>query len=229
MKIRHLFFDLDHTLWDFEKNSQVCLQQIFDKNDVIFTGKISFQEFNDTFSVINKGLWDALDQGQITHEYLRKIRFQKVLSACDIHIDEETSFSLNDMFLNLLPHQKLLMDDALATLQALEKKAYKMHIISNGYHEIQKLKMESSGILHFFECIVTNDIAGSRKPEKEIYEYALNKANAHVSESVMIGDNLVADIEGAQKAGWKTVHFDINGAYTPNTKINALSQLLEIF
>lgn len=90
-----------------------------------------------------------MDHGQITHEYLRNVRFQKVLSACDVDIDNETSYSLNEMFLKLLPHQKLLMDDALETLQALEKKAYKMHIISNGYHEIQKLKMESSGILHF--------------------------------------------------------------------------------
>ncbi len=229
MKIRHLFFDLDHTLWDFENNSQICLRQIFDKNTSLFNGKISFQEFCDTFSIINKGLWDALDQRKITHEYLRNVRFQKVLGACDMYIDEETSFSLNTMFLNLLPHQKLLMDDALKTLQALEKKAYKMHIISNGYHEIQKMKMQSSGILHFFECIVTNDIAGARKPEKEIYEYALKKANAHISESVMIGDNPVADIEGAQKAGWMTVHFDINGVYVPNAKINALKQLLEIF
>ncbi len=174
-------------------------------------------------------MWNQLDLSLITHEYLRTSRFQKVLQAMDIEIDEYYSLELNQMLLDLLPHQHHLMDDAFDTLEALATRNYKMHIISNGYHQIQIMKMKSGGIYHFFDQIITNDIAGARKPEKAIFDFALEKANANVNNSIMIGDNLIADIEGARNAGLRTIYFNPENIGNDAENISELKYLLELF
>lgn len=223
-----MFFDLDHTLWDFEKNSEICIRQIFEKHISIFPKEIGFDIFFQKFSHINSAMWNQLDLSLITHEYLRTSRFQKVLLALDIEIDEYFSLELNQMLLDLLPHQHHLMDDAFDTLEALATRNYKMHIISNGYHQIQIMKMKSGGIYHFFDQIITNDIAGARKPEKAIFDFALEKANANVNNSIMIGDNLIADIEGAKNAGLRTIYFNPENVGNDSENISELKYLLEI-
>ena len=228
MEIRHLFFDLDHTLWDFEKNSKICIREIYEQHKDIFPQKVSFDFFFQKFSTINSSMWNQLDLSMITHDYLRTFRFQRVLQALDIEIDEHFSLELNQKLLNLLPHQHHLMDDAFDTLSALAKKDYKLHIISNGYQDIQIKKMKSGGIYHFFDKIITNDIAGARKPEKAIFEYALYRANADVSNSIMIGDNLIADIDGAKNAGLRTIYFNPELEENDSENISELKYLLEI-
>jgi YjjG family noncanonical pyrimidine nucleotidase len=229
LKIRHLFFDLDHTLWDFEKNAEICIQQIYEHHHVIFPPHVEFDTFFQKFSVINSAMWHQLDLSLITHEYLRTVRFQKVLQTLDIEIDEQFSLELNQMLLDLLPHQRHLMDDAFDTLDALAARGYKLHIISNGYNDIQIMKMKSGGIYHFFDQIITNDIAGARKPEKAIFDFALVKANANLSNSLMIGDNLIADIEGAKNAGWRTIYFNPENTVNDAENISELKYLLELF
>lgn len=228
MEIRHLFFDLDHTLWDFEKNSKICIKQIYEYYRAIFPKEIGFEAFFREFSTINSAMWNQLDLSQITHEYLRTFRFQKVLQALDIEIDEEFSLELNQMLLDLLPHQHHLMDDAFDTLEVLSQRGYKLHIISNGYQDIQIKKMKSGGIHHFFDQIITNDIAGARKPEKAIFDFALQMANADVTSSIMIGDNLIADIEGAKNAGLRTIYFNPENDGNDTENISELKYLLEI-
>lgn len=228
MEIRHLFFDLDHTLWDFEKNSKICIQQIYEHHRAIFPAEVGFETFFQEFSTINSAMWNQLDLSLITHEYLRTFRFQKVLQALDIEIDESFSLELNQMLLDLLPHQHHLMDDAFDTLEVLAQRGYKMHIISNGYQDIQIKKMKSGGIHHFFDQIITNDIAGARKPEKAIFDFALYKANADVTSSIMIGDNLIADIEGAKNAGLRTIYFNPENDGNDADNISELKYLLEI-
>lgn len=228
MEIRHLFFDLDHTLWDFEKNSKICIRQIYEYHRAIFPKEIGFDAFFQKFSTINSAMWNQLDLSLITHEYLRAFRFQKVLQALDIKIDERFSLELNQMLLDLLPHQHHLMDDAFDTLEALAKRGYKMHIISNGYQDIQIKKMKSGGIHHFFDHIITNDIACARKPEKAIFDFALQMANARLDHSIMIGDNLIADIEGAKNAGLRTIYFNPENDGNDSENISELKYLLEI-
>ena len=223
-----MFFDLDHTLWDFEKNSKICIHQIYEQHKAIFPKEIGFEAFFQKFSTINSALWNQLDLSLITHEYLRTFRFQKVLQALDIEIDEQFSLEVNQMLLDLLPHQQHLMNDAFDTLEALEERGYKMHIISNGYQDIQIKKMKSSGIYHFFDQIITNDIAGARKPEKAIFDFALFKANADISNSLMIGDNLIADIEGARNAGLRTIYFNPDIVGNDPESISELKYLLEL-
>ena len=228
LKIRHLFFDLDHTLWDFEKNSEICIRQIYEQHVAIFPEHIGFDTFFQKFSAINSAMWNQLDLSLITHEYLRTFRFQKVLQALDIEIDVRFSLELNQKLLDLLPHQQHLMDDAFDTLEALVERDYKLHIISNGYQDIQIKKMKSGGIYHFFDQIITNDIAGARKPEKAIFDFALYRANGDVSNSLMIGDNLIADIEGAKNAGLRTIYFNPELGANDSENISELKYLLEI-
>jgi putative hydrolase of the HAD superfamily len=228
LKIRHLFFDLDHTLWDFEKNSKICIRQIYEQHKFIFPAEIGFEAFFQKFSTINSAMWNQLDLSLITHEYLRIFRFQKVLQALDIEIDEQFSLELNQMLLDILPYQQHLMDDAFDTLEVLASRDYKMHIISNGYQDIQIKKMKSGGIYHFFNQIITNDIAGARKPEKAIFDFALYKADADIGNSLMIGDNLIADIEGAKNAGLRTIYFNPEIEENNSENISELKYLLEI-
>ncbi len=228
MKIRHLFFDLDHTLWDFEKNSKICIRQIYEQHKAIFPAEVGFEAFFQKFSTINSAMWNQLDLSLITHEYLRIFRFQKVLQALDIEIDEQFSLELNQMLLDILPYQQHLMDDAFDTLEVLASRDYKMHIISNGYQDIQIKKMKSGGIYHFFNQIITNDIAGARKPEKAIFDFALYKADADIGNSLMIGDNLIADIEGAKNAGLRTIYFNPEIEENNSENISELKYLLEI-
>lgn len=207
MKYKHLFFDLDHTLWDFEKNAEECLQEIFLRFQHYIDPTLTFADFFATFSLVNKALWHKLDLNLITHDYLRTTRFLSAFEKLSFEVSEETSLAMNDAFLDLLPTKSHLILGTKDLLENLRGK-YKLHIISNGYLPIQTRKMESGGILHFFDKIVTNDVANARKPDRAIFDYALQVSGASIADALMIGDNAIADIEGANKAGLKAIHLD---------------------
>lgn len=225
MKIKHLFFDLDHTLWDFEKNSEECLLEIYTFYGQIIPDEISFDRFYSVFSELNHKMWHLLDTKQITHEYLRKARFQDTFLTFGWVITDEFSLEINEMFLKLLPSKGHLIAGAKEILEQLYGK-YGLHLISNGFYDIQKRKMESGGILHYFEHIITNDVAKANKPDPAIFNYALNLAQTTQYECLMIGDNIIADIEGATNAGIKAIHYDQNGDSNATFKINKLEELI---
>lgn len=207
---KHIFFDLDHTLWDFDRNAEICLTTIFEESQLALKGIENVAIFISTFSAINKGLWNQLDTGKITHDYLRKQRFRLVLSELQLPIDEQLSLEMNERFLELLPNQKGLIDGATELLEKLSEN-YRLHILSNGYYAIQLQKMKSSGIYHFFEEIITNDIANARKPDVAIFRFAVQKLSASMSECLMVGDTYEADILGAHSAGMDVIHFEPTG------------------
>lgn len=223
----HIFFDLDHTLWDFEKNADECLQEIFETNQLAQRGIESYQLFFDTFSEINKGLWKLLDNCQITHQDLRVQRFKKALAALGIEIDEEYSNDLNEQFLVLLPQKAHLMDGAKDILDYLQDK-YQLHIISNGYDDVQARKMKSSEIFHYFDVIATNEKANARKPHPDIFNYALQSAGATLEESLMVGDNFEADILGALAAGMDCVFYNPEGISFTATPTHSITHLNEL-
>lgn len=228
MKPKHLFFDLDHTLWDFEKNSTECLEEIFYSYREEIPEYINFEEFNTTFSRINKEFWFLLDTRQISHEYLRITRFKAVFDSLGWQITDEKSLEINSIFLQKLPQKGHLIKDAEAVLSYLSAN-YQLHIVSNGYLDIQTNKLKSGGILHYFQKIITFDVAGARKPEKEIFEYALKETGAEKNEVIMIGDNLIADVEGANLAGIKAIHLDETAESNHSSSISSLSQLLDMY
>lgn len=224
---KHLFFDLDHTLWDFEKNARECLLEIFEHHSFHNFG-IDFESFFNDFSQINRHLWTQLEQNKITHDSIRLQRFKLTLNNLGIEADLKESETYNQHFLDLLPGKKGLIQNCTEVLDQL-KNSYRLHILSNGYHEIQLRKLRNSGIDHYFEEVITNDKAGARKPDKAIFDFALQQTKAGKNEALMIGDSLDADIEGAENAGLQAIHFDEYSRYEarPGTpKIKQLTELL---
>ncbi|MGZ3837001.1 MAG: YjjG family noncanonical pyrimidine nucleotidase [Flavisolibacter sp.] len=233
MKYKHLFFDLDHTLWDFDANARATLQQLHLDLDLAARGVHDFEQFHRNYLQHNEKLWARYRNGYIRQEELRLKRMW--LTLLDFKIaDEALAMQLNELFLQLLPARTLLFPDTLEVLQYLEDRGYQMHIITNGFEETQHSKMRYSGLKHFFKEIITSEGSGSLKPQKEIFDFALRKAGALASESIMIGDSLEVDIAGAAKAGLDQVHVHYldnppEGNIAPTYTISALKELEEIF
>jgi YjjG family noncanonical pyrimidine nucleotidase len=204
---KHLFFDLDHTLWDFERNAHDCLMEMYSHFKLKELGIVDVNAFFEKFSETNQYYWALLEKREITSDYIRKNRFKTALSILGVDIDEFFSLKMTEVFIELLPQKKLLIEGALELLDYL-KPHYQLHIISNGYTDMQLQKMRSSGINHYFTEVITHEKAKALKPEKAIFDYALKRTNATFSNSLMIGDNYDADIMGAINAQFDTVYYN---------------------
>jgi len=204
MKYRHLFFDLDHTLWDFESNSKQTWQQLYLQHGLHERITPDFDAFYDRYSYHNKRLWDRYHHGFIKQDELRWKRMW--LSFLDFKVgDDKLAKQLSDEYLVILPTQKLLFPYAVEIIEYLTAKGYQLHLITNGFDNIQWGKLRSSQIDHYFKEVITSEKAMSLKPHKAIFEYALQATGATPEDSIMIGDNLDADIKGAMDAGLDTI------------------------
>ena len=231
MKYKHLFFDLDHTLWDFDANAKQTLHQLHIDLNLADKGVHDFDLFHRNYLKHNEKLWARYRNGHIKQDELRLKRMW--LTLLDFQIaDEDLSRQLSELFLQLLPTRTLLFPDTREVLQYLTDKGYQLHLITNGFEKTQYEKLRRSGLISFFNQIITSEGSNSLKPEKEIFEYALNKANATVAESIMIGDTLDVDILGAMNIGMDQVHVNYNGeeaTIKPTYTVKALKELEEIF
>lgn len=205
--IKHVFFDLDHTLWDYDRSAQETLGELYVKFDIEKSG-ISEKKFINTFYTVNDHLWHQYNIGEIDRNYIKTKRFLKIFEA--INFDVDFSAEASSYFITNCSTKPHLMPDALTALYYLEGK-YELHVITNGFLDSQGRKMESSGIKKFFKVLVTSECASSRKPSPEIFAYSLEKAGATKNESIMIGDNPKTDIHGAKEFGLKTVLYDPSG------------------
>ena len=202
---KHLFFDLDRTLWDFEKNSIITLRSIFDKRklDKIFP---DFNIFVSTYEAHNERLWDLYKLRKIRKDELRNERF--LLTLKDFGIDDpKLAEQIGDDYVELSPMQTVLFPNTIEVLDYLSTK-YKMHIITNGFVEVQYKKLKNCGLEKYFERVTTSEEAKSSKPKPEIFQVALKSVNAKKTESLMIGDDLENDILGAKKFGIDQVFFN---------------------
>ncbi len=205
--IKHIFFDLDHTLWDYDRSAQETLFEIYTQLELADTG-LTVKKFVKTFYEVNNKLWVKYNDGLIDREYIKTRRFTEVFSASGIN-DTKSNIA-STYFLNNCSLKPYLMEDALTALHYLSNK-YELHIITNGFLDAQNRKLDSSGITKFFKVMVTSECIDSRKPSPEIFEYSLKEAQANKSESIMIGDNPRTDIQGARDFGIKTVFYDPSG------------------
>ena len=206
---KHLFFDLDHTLWDFDRNSAECLSELFDTFRLADAGIASSEEFSRHFIAINRQLWADYDKNLVEHTYIRQHRFPLVFRA--LGIDESAvKADLNSEYLRLLPRKPHLLESAREVLEHLRGR-YTMHIITNGFAEIQAVKMDSAEIAHYFTNVITSENAQAKKPDPLVFEYAMTISGTTASESLMIGDNYEADILGAKRVGMDTVFYNIPG------------------
>lgn len=209
MKYKHIFFDLDHTLWDFEANARQTLEQLHIDLRLVDKGIHDFDLFYRNYLAHNEKLWERYRKGYIKQEELRLKRMW--LSLLDFKIaDEELAQELSHLFLQLLPSRTILFPDCIEVLNYIDQKGYQMHLITNGFEKTQHSKLNSSGLNKFFRVVVTSEGSNSLKPQKEIFEYALSKTGATVQESIMIGDSIEVDIQGAKTIGMDQVHVNYN-------------------
>ena len=231
MKYKHLFFDLDHTLWDFDANAKQTLQQLHIDLNLADKGIQDFDLFHKNYLKHNEMLWTRYRNGHIKQDELRLKRMW--LTLLDFKIaDEDLSRQLSELFLQLLPSRTLLFPDTLEVLHYLRDKGYQMHLITNGFETTQHSKLQSSGLSPFFEVVITSEGSNSLKPQKEIFEYAFAQTGARAEESIMIGDTLDVDILGAMNVGMDQVHVNYNqmtGTIKPTYTISRLRELEEIF
>lgn len=220
--IKHIFFDLDHTLWDFETNSDIAFETIFKQHKV----NIDLQKFLSYYRGINERYWKLYREEKITKEELRlgrlKDTFVKLNHKVDIQLIEDLSVG----YIDVLPNNNQLFEGAHEILEHLYVN-YKLHIITNGFNEVQSRKIGNSGLAKYFDKIITSEDAGVKKPNKVIFEYALNLAKAVSSESIMIGDNWEADIMGAKDAGFDVIYCNFN-AQLVSENIKSVNHLIEI-
>lgn len=226
---KHLFFDLDHTLWDFDRNSAECIAELFDTFQLADLGILSAAEFSRHFIAINRQLWADYDKNLIEHGYIRKHRFPMVFRA--LGVDESAvHVDLNAEYLRLLPRKSHLLDSARDVLDYL-KGRYTMHIITNGFAEIQATKMESSEIAHYFTHVITSENANAKKPDPLVFQYAMEISGTNANESLMIGDNYEADILGAKSVRLDTVFYNPEGVVVddkPTYDIRHWTELMTI-
>jgi putative hydrolase of the HAD superfamily len=231
MKYQHLFFDLDHTLWDFEANSRKTLADIYEDLALHTRGIHDFDLFHKNYLIHNDKLWARYRNGFIKAEELRWKRMW--LTLLDFKIgDEKLARQLGDRFLDLLPSRNILFPYALEILEYLAGRGYKLHLITNGFEKTQHSKLKNSGIDHFFIEVITSEGSNSLKPKKEIFDYAFQKAKALPKHSIMIGDSIEADIEGAINAGIDQVFVNHINAATdiqPTYTVYSLRELETIF
>ncbi|MBW7890130.1 MAG: noncanonical pyrimidine nucleotidase, YjjG family [Chitinophagaceae bacterium] len=231
MTYKYLFFDLDHTLWDFEANARLTLEEVYHELKLSSHGIDDFTRFYERYIYHNTRLWDRYRKGFIKRAELRKKRMWNTLLDFKIG-NEKLAEEMDTFFLDKLPTRKLLFPDTLEVLEYLRGKGYAMHLITNGFESVQHTKLHYSGIKEFFPCVITSEASNSLKPHKEIFDFALQKTGASLKESIMLGDDIEADIKGAQNAGMDQVFVNHIGAVTPvkpTFTVNSLKELEHIF
>lgn len=231
IRYKHLFFDLDHTLWDFETNSKETLHDLYISLNLLGRGIPDFEDFFSKYSYHNNRLWQRYTMGYIKQEELKWKRMWLTLMEYKI-ADEALSKQMSVAFLEHLPNKTNLFPDTLEVLDYLKNKGYNLHLITNGFEKLQHAKLENSGMKHYFKHIITSEGSNNVKPNKEIFDYAFALAKAVAEESIMIGDNQEADIQGGINAGMHTVfvnHIDAEPLVKPTYMVHDLKSLKAIF
>lgn len=207
-KIKHVFFDLDNTLWDFEKNSTEILYELFDKYELKKLGVLSPEYFITMYKDRNAMMWEQYRHNKIDKATLRNKRFY--FTFWDMGLEPETvPEGLAEDYVRMSPAKKNLFPNTIEVLDYLFPK-YKLHILTNGFAEAQHVKLQNCGIEKYFTEVIISEETGFKKPDINIFKYAMLKTNSTSDENIMIGDGFEVDTLGAMNAGWKGVFFNIH-------------------
>jgi YjjG family noncanonical pyrimidine nucleotidase len=220
--IKDVFFDLDHTLWDFDKNSELTFETIFNRNHPT----IETKQFIEKYVPINQACWALYQYDKITHKELRYNRLKDSFDALNYTISDEEIEVIADDYIKYLPDNNKLFDGTMEILDYL-KPNYNLHIITNGFAEVQFKKLNNSKIGSYFQTITNSEMAGVKKPNPIIFDYAIDLAKAQKGNSIMIGDSLDADIQGALNAGLDAIYFNESKMHVED-HIKQINHLLEL-
>lgn len=221
-KITDVFFDLDHTLWDFDRNSALTFKKIFTDHRVL----VPFQEFIKIYEPINLNYWKLYREEQIDKSSLRYGRLKDSFDLLNFKVEDELIHILSEDYIKYLTTFNHLFDGALEILNYLNAH-YKLHIITNGFEEAQSRKIKNSNIDHFFKTVTNSEMAGVKKPNPIIFNHALDLAQTLPERSIMIGDSLEADILGAMNVGFDVILFN-HHQFEVEASIKKVDTLLQI-
>jgi putative hydrolase of the HAD superfamily len=228
--IKHIFFDLDHTIWDFDKNAEETLHELYEIYQLHELGLLSASDFITRYTENNHSLWAKYHLGLISKDLLRAERFRKTFIELGVHPDR-VPHQFEEDYVKISPTKTNLFAGARKVLTYLQSK-YTLHIISNGFKETTLTKMDLSGLNPYFSNVVISEEVGVNKPDKAVFQYAIDKADAKIEESIMIGDSLEADIYGALNFGMKAIFFNPTGKEKPadvSMQIEHLEELISLF
>jgi len=221
-KISDIFFDLDHTLWDFDANSFLAFDTILKENHQT----IDTLDFVEIYAPINQACWKLYQTDKITHDELRYQRLKQTFDALNYSISDNEIDAISNKYIALLPENNILFQDAKTVLKYLSGK-YRLHIITNGFSTVQEKKLRNSRLENYFTTITNSEMAGAKKPNSIIFEYALSLANASKNRSIMIGDCIEADVLGAINFGMQAIWFNPNQENCPEN-ILQINNLIEL-
>lgn len=206
MRYKHLLFDLDHTLWDFDRNSGETLLELYHFYNFKRYNKFSRDDFLQKFKEVNTILWELYDRNKIDRMYIRENRFNMVLTQLGLR-EQDVPQDISEVYLSICPTKSNVIPDTFEVLDYLKGK-YQMHIITNGFDDIQDTKLNSSNLRGYFDKIFTSEAVGFKKPSKEMFEKAVELIGTQKKSCVMIGDNLETDIKGALNAALDVIFFN---------------------
>ena len=209
-KYKHIFFDLYRTLWDFDTNSHQTFKEIYQKFRFMENGILDFDKFFNDYKKINHNLWDEYRRGMIEKDFLNVERFYQTLLSYGIE-DREKAAQMAHNYITVSPTKTHLFPHTKEILSYLKNKNYSLHIITNGFPEVQHIKVRNADLEKYFNQLIISEEVGFKKPAKEIFDIAVEKAGAKASESVMIGDDLEVDILGGNEMGMTTVWVNYHG------------------
>lgn len=223
---KHIFFDLDRTLWDFDAAAEVAFERIYEKYGLKSLGIPSAHEFHEVYHPLNECLWELYREDKITKDYLNRTRFVLPLEHYGIH-NTDLADHLSEDYVYWSPRIVRLVPGTKELLDYLNPK-YHLHLITNGFQEVQHTKLSLSGLEPYFETLTVSEEVGVKKPNPEIFLCALNKAQANVEESLMIGDEMAVDMDGARTIGMDRVLFNPRGDKVEGKCTYEVHNLLEI-
>jgi len=226
MKYKHIFFDLDRTLWDFDRSAKIAFGEIFVNHKLEDKGIGSVDAFQRAYNIHNNELWALYREGKIEKEVLRGLRFRLTLNDFGI-VDEALAETIGHEYITISPLRVALFPNVFYILDYLRPK-YPLHIITNGFSEVQFVKLKSSGLDNYFDKIITSEEVGYKKPDKRVFDFAFNKTGAKPESSIMIGDDPDVDIRGAREVGMDQVLFDPKQQFSKNGSSYYIHDLKEI-
>ncbi len=202
---QHIFFDLDHTIWDFDQNASIVLEQLFVECKK-YLSQISFNDFFERYVYRNDELWVLYAVDKISQAELRFGRFQMALNDLGITRLDVVEYFASE-YPKRAPLQKHLFPFSIEVLNYLQSK-YRLHLITNGFEEVQHIKLKNCELAGFFDTVTTSQNAGVKKPNPRIFEFALDSAGAEKKRSIMIGDSVESDCLGAKNIGMDQIYFN---------------------
>lgn len=218
--VKHIFFDLDHTLWDHDQNAFETISELLSELELLAGQDVDPRTFYDAYREINVRLWGMYRRAEIDSEELRERRFREIFSVFEYH-DAAGVTKFSEEFLARCPLKSTLVEGARELLD-WSNENYSLHIITNGFANIQEVKMRSANMTHYFDTVTTSESSGHKKPHRGIFEHAFKVANADPAESIYVGDNFEVDVKGGLDFGVRTIFYNPRNLDNPSDAISIL-------